>query len=95
MVSVDDPERNKDFAESLDARLVLLSDPLGVAARDYGVVSPGGAFARRWTFYIDRAGRVRKIDKRVDVATAGQDIARTLEELGFPKLRDAAADASP
>jgi peroxiredoxin Q/BCP len=44
-----------------------------------------GLYARRWTFYIDEDGRIREIDKDVDVATAGQDIARTLETLGFPK----------
>ena len=85
MVSLDEPERNRAFAESLDAEQVLLSDPTGIAARAYGVAAPGAPYAKRWTFYIDRNGIVREIDKKVSTKTAGQDIARKLGELGFPK----------
>jgi len=85
MVSLDEPERNREFAESLDARHVVLSDPGGRVARAYGVVGLGGLFAKRWTFYIDPDGLIREIDKQVDAETAGQDMARHLERLGFPK----------
>lgn len=87
MVSLDDAEKNRAFAESLDARHAVLSDSGKVAAQSYGVVALGGLYARRWTFYVDAAGRVRYIDKDVNVSTAGQDIARRLEALGFPKAR--------
>jgi peroxiredoxin Q/BCP len=86
MVSLDDPDRNREFAEALEARHVLLSDPGGETARAYGVTSLGGLLARRWTFYIDRDGVIREIDKDVDVRTAGQDIARNLDRLGFPRV---------
>jgi len=85
MVSLDDPEKNRAFAESLGAKQVLLSDPTGIAASAYGVSKPGGLHARRWTFYIDREGTLREIDRDVQVETAGQDIARKLGELGFPR----------
>ncbi len=85
MVSLDDPEKNRAFAESLEAELVLLSDPSKMVAKEYGVTAFGGLYARRWTFYIDREGTIREIDKNVSVGTAGQDIARKLGELGFPK----------
>ena len=85
MVSLDDAEKNRAFAESLGAKHVLLSDPGGEAARAYGVAGLAGLFARRWTFYIDREGTIRAIDQNVSTATAGQDIARKLGELGFPK----------
>jgi peroxiredoxin Q/BCP len=85
MVSLDKPERNREFAESLGAKHTLLSDPSGAVARAWGVTSLGGLFARRWTFYIDREGVVRFIDKKVNVESAGQDIARRLAELGFPR----------
>ncbi len=84
MVSVDDPEKNREFAESLSAKLVLLSDTTKTAARAYGVSALGGLYTRRWTFYVDLDGRIRRIDKNVRVGSAGQDIARNLEELGFP-----------
>lgn len=85
MVSLDEPEKNRAFAEELKAKHVVLSDPLKEAAEAYGVVGMGALYSKRWTFYIDEAGRIRKIDKDVSVATAGQDIARNLETLGFPK----------
>ena len=85
MVSLDDPEKNAAFAESLGAKHVLLSDPSGDVAKAYGVTALGGLFARRWTFYIDRDGVIREIDKDVSTATAGQDIARKLGELNIPK----------
>ncbi len=85
MVSLDDAERNRAFAESLEAKHVLLSDPTGETARAYGVAGFAGLFARRWTFYIDRDGTLRAIDQDVSTASAGQDIARKLGELGFPK----------
>ena len=85
MVSLDDAETNAAFAKSLGTAQVLLSDPSGEAARAFGVTAVGGLYARRWTFYIDREGVVRHIDKQVNVSTAGQDIAERLGELGFPK----------
>jgi peroxiredoxin Q/BCP len=84
-VSLDTPEKNREFAESLGAKHVLLSDPSGETARAYGVAGIGGLFAKRWTFYVDPGGVIREIDRNVATATAGQDMARKLGELGFPK----------
>jgi peroxiredoxin Q/BCP len=85
MVSLDSPEKNREFARSLEAKHVLLSDPTGETAKAYGVAGLAGLFARRWTFYIDAGGVIREIDREVSTATAGQDIARRLGELGFPR----------
>jgi peroxiredoxin Q/BCP len=85
MVSLDDVEKNRAFAESVGADFVLLSDPGKEVAEKYGVLALGGLYARRWTFYIDGAGIVRHIDQDVDTATHGQDVVRQLGELGFPK----------
>ena len=89
LVSLDEPERNREFAESLGARHVVLSDPGGEVAKAYGVTSAGGLHARRWTFYIDAEGRIREIDKAVTVETAGQDIVDTLGRLGVAKRPEA------
>ncbi len=85
MVSLDTAEKNRDFAKSLEAKHVLLSDPTGEVARAYGVAGFTGLFANRWTFYVDATGKIREIDRNVSTSTAGQDIARKLGELGFPK----------
>ncbi len=72
----------------------MLSDESGDVAKVYGVSALGGMYSKRWTFYIDREGVIRHIDKDVDVETAGQDIARQLAELGFP-TRNNSPSSSP
>ena len=88
MVSLDSAEKNAEFAKSLEARHVLLSDPEKQTAKAFGVLALGGLYAKRWTYYIDRDGVVQAIDKDVSVETAGQDIAAKLEALGFRKRAD-------
>ena len=82
MVSVDDPDTNKRFAESTEADFTLLSDPSKETANAYGVIAPGRQFASRWTFYIGPDGIIRYIEKEVRPATAGEDMAAKLTELG-------------
>jgi peroxiredoxin Q/BCP len=85
MVSLDDPERNRAFAESVGASFVLLSDPSKQAAEAYGVLAMGGLYARRVTFYIGADGQILRVDDDVDTETHGQDVIQTLEELGFAR----------
>ncbi len=85
MVSLDSEEKNAEFAKSLEAKHILLSDPTGETAMAYGVAGVGGLFAKRWTFYIDASGAIAAIDKSVKTDTAGADIARKLGELGYAK----------
>jgi peroxiredoxin Q/BCP len=85
MVSLDSPEKNRDFAKSVGASFVLLSDPEKQNAKKFGVLGVGGLYAKRWTFYIDSKGVIRYIDKQVDTSTHGEDVVSKLAELGFPK----------
>ena len=82
-VSTDSPEKNKSFAQSLDADFPILSDPDGKVAEAYGVRSLFGT-ASRWTFYIGKDGRILDIDKKVKAATHGEAMAERLQELGVP-----------
>ena len=90
-VSLDTAEKNAEFAEAMKTKTLVLSDPDGETAQRFGVIGFGGLYAKRWTFYIDGDGVLRKIDKNVNPATAGQDIVETLEALGFPKLSSSVA----
>jgi peroxiredoxin len=85
MVSLDEPDKNQSFAESVGASFVLLSDEDKSNAENYGVLAFAGLYAKRVTFYIDDAGKIVRIDRDVETETHGQDVIRTLEELGFPK----------
>ncbi len=80
--SVDKPEDNKKFSDQLDLDYPILSDPDKTTAEAYGVMSSRG-FANRWTFYIDKDGIIRAIDKNVNVNRAAEDIAAKVKELGL------------
>jgi peroxiredoxin Q/BCP len=82
--SVDDAEKSRQFAESLELDFPILSDPGRAVARAYGVVTDDTRGASRWTFYIGRDGRILYIDKQVKTGTHGQDIAARLKTLGVP-----------
>ena len=83
--SVDTPEENKKFAESLSLDYPILSDPEKKVATAYGVVHEGRKIAERWTFYVDKDGVIKAIDKEVQkkTETAGEDIAAKAKELGL------------
>ncbi len=84
MASGDTVEENTGFAEKNMATFPILSDPTKAMCGKYGVLSDRG-YAMRHTFYIDIDGIIRKIDTEVTPRTAGADLVRNLEELGFPK----------
>jgi peroxiredoxin Q/BCP len=83
--SVDQPDYNKKFAESLDLDYPILSDPSKKVAEAYGVVHEGRPVPERWTFYIDKDGVIKAIDKGVQQRTqqAGADVVAKVKELGL------------
>jgi thioredoxin-dependent peroxiredoxin len=74
-------ELNGQTVEKKEADFPMLSDPTKETAKAYGVLSANGAFAQRWTFYIDKDGRVAAIDKAVKPATSAEDMIARLGEL--------------
>jgi len=83
MASVDPLEGeggNAAFAKSEGADFPLLSDPTKETATKYGVVNARG-MANRWTFYIDKAGKISHIDKAVRPATSAEDMIAKMGEL--------------
>ncbi|MFO0907972.1 MAG: peroxiredoxin [Isosphaeraceae bacterium] len=79
--SVDTAEYNKKFAESLSVDYPILSDPDKSVATAYGVLNPQRGVANRWTFYIDKEGVIREIDKKVNAAQAAPQVAEKVKEL--------------
>lgn len=84
MASVDPVEKNRDFAAETGADFPLLSDVDKTVAEAYDVLAPQG-FARRHTIYIGRDGTVLRVDTSVNPATAAEDMAATLAELGIAR----------
>ena len=81
--SVDEPEKNKEFAESLKLDYPILSDPSKETAKAFGVLNDRG-MANRWTYYIDKNGKIAAVDQKVNTENHGKDIAAKLKELNFP-----------
>ena len=84
MASVDTLEDNTAFAAEHEANFPILADPSKDMVDAYGALM-GVGFANRWTYYISADGTVLKIDKETNAATAGRDLVRTMNDLGFPK----------
>jgi len=92
MASVDPLEDNIKFAkatsvtlgdkvvEKKEADFPMLSDPGKQVATAYGVLNARGT-ANRWTFYIDKTGRVAAIDKMVRPETSAEDMVAKLGEI--------------
>ena len=85
MASVDDPETNKEFAESLDADFPLLSDPEKDVAIAYGVVTDERPVPFRWTYIIGPDSKVLRVDREMSPSTAGADLVAHLTDLGVAK----------
>jgi peroxiredoxin Q/BCP len=86
MISVDNPDDNKKFAEMHEADYPILSDVSKDIATKYGVLGPTG-LARRWTFYIGPDGKILHIDNAVKPASSGPDMVAKLAELNIPKKK--------
>lgn len=81
MASVDPLLDTKGFAAETGADFPLLSDEGKSVARAYGVLHDKG-YARRHTFYIDKDGKIMKIDTDVRPETSAQDMIDNLAKLG-------------
>jgi peroxiredoxin Q/BCP len=96
MASVDPLEDNVKFAKATsietagqkidkkEADFPILSDPTKDTAKAYGVLAPNGAVAQRWTFYIDKDGKISYIDKAIKPATSAEDMIARLGDLKVP-----------
>lgn len=85
--SCDTPAYNKEFADELKLDFPILSDPDKKIATAYGVVHEGRPNPERWTFFIDKDGVIKFIDKNVKTQSHGEDVTKKLEELGIAKKK--------
>ena len=80
--SCDKPQTNADYAKALKLDYPILSDPSKATAKAYGVVNADRPVPFRWTFYIDKEGKIAAIDKDVNAGNHGAEIVKKLKELG-------------
>jgi peroxiredoxin Q/BCP len=90
MASVDPIEGdkgNKAFAASQNADFPVLGDPTKKTATAYGVLNLDSGVANRWTFYIDKQGKIAAVDTAVKPLTSAEDVLAKLAELKVPKVQ--------
>ncbi len=80
--SVDDPETNRKFAESLGLDYAILCDPTKETAKAYGVLNAANGLASRWTFVIGKDGKIAAIDPNVQASTHGAAVVEQLKKAG-------------
>jgi peroxiredoxin Q/BCP len=96
MASTDPLEENIKFAKATSVKLgdrvvekkeadfPMLSDEDKSVAAKYGVLNARGV-ANRWTFYIDKTGKVAAIDTAVRPDTSAEDMLAKLDALKVSK----------
>lgn len=87
-VSLDDVKSHADFAAKYHVSFPLLSDPKGVVATKYAVLTSKGdtKYAMRETFLIDPSGKIVKVYKDVDPE---KNSGQVLEDLAAQKKAEA------
>lgn len=75
LVSTDDLETLKKWAQSVNASYPMLSDATGRVTQSYGVMMPDAKMAIRTTFVIDRSGRIRSIQQGKEAIETGGALA--------------------
>jgi peroxiredoxin Q/BCP len=80
-VSLDSVESHSKFSQKYNLPFAILSDKSKEVARAYGALGIGGLLAKRWTFIINKEGKIAHIFTKVDVRKHSEEVLRTLEEL--------------
>jgi peroxiredoxin Q/BCP len=83
--SIDKPETNRSFAESLELDYPILSDPGKETARAYGVLKAMGLFAARHTFVIAAEGKILDVNTNVRSRSAAEQLIARLDSLGIAR----------
>ncbi len=87
-VSTDSLESHEQFKDKYSLNFPLLSDPTADISKMYGVWKEKNLYGRRsWgvartTYLIGPDGRVRKVYKKVDTKTHGDDVLNDLRAMG-------------
>ena len=83
--SLDTPEVNRAFAEWTGAAVPILCDTDGEVARAYGAMDEDLGVPSRWTFFIDRYGRIVDVDREVSPTSHGADLLARVQSLGMAR----------
>ena len=94
-VSGDTVESHQEFKKAHDLNFTLLADPEGKLAEAFGVklLSRGdAAITARWTFVIDRDGKIAHKDDKVDAVKDTQQTLKVVERLAKAESKQPKAE---
>lgn len=90
-ISFRPPGFNKDLCEKETIAFQLLSDEDRAVMKRYGVLNAQDNCAQRVSFFVDKEGVIRAIDREVKPATHGQDLVKLVKQWLEGKQRYQAA----
>ena len=79
-ISFRPPDFNKDLCEKESIAFQLLSDEDRAVIKRYGVHDAQNNCAQRVTFFVDKDGVVRAIDRHANPLTHGKDLVQLVKE---------------
>ena len=80
-VSMDPIEMHKEFTEKDHLNFPLLVDTTGTICRAYGVPTSEGRYPKRWTFLIDKNGKIAKIYQQVHAREHSAELLKDIATL--------------
>ena len=80
-VSMDPIEMHKQFTEKDHLNFPLLVDTTGTICTAYGVPTSEGRYPKRWTFLIDKNGKIAKIYQQVHPREHSTELQKDIEAL--------------
>jgi len=78
---MDPIEMHKQFTEKDHLNFPLLVDTTGTICKAYGVPASEDRYPKRWTFLIDKNGRIAKIYRQVHVREHSEELQKDIEAL--------------
>ena len=80
-VSMDPIEMHKQFTEKDHLNFPLLLDTTGTICKAYGVPASEDRYPKRWTFLIDKNGKIAKIYHEVHVRVHSEELQKDIAAL--------------
>jgi len=80
-VSMDPIEMHKQFTEKDHLNFPLLVDTTGTICKAYGVPASEDRYPKRWTFLIDKNGKIAKIYRQVHPREHSAELQKDIEAL--------------
>ena len=80
-VSMDNQKNHQEFTEKDRLNFPLLVDTDGLICKLYGVPLEDGQYPHRWTYLINKHGKIARIWEKVVVRTHSEELLRVISEL--------------